>query len=302
MDAERLGKAVLTKTTDRIIDMLRRMEGMPFTGPGAIVEIVLIAAVLYLLLRFLRGSRGAGVMRGMLVLAFLSIGVVYLAARVFQLEHIVWVFERLAALSILAGIIIFQPELRRGLLRLGVNPFIGKFIQADSPAIDEIVEACASMSKRNCGALIAIQRQVPLVDYVERGTVMNADITRELLETMFYKGTILHDAGVIIVGNRIAAAGCLFPLSENAELSKSMGTRHRAALGLTEESDAVTIAVSEETGRISLGVEGKLMYGLSTEELQKQLTVLCIDSVEGTNHATEGSRRFVQPEDKTDIK
>ena len=279
---------------DRLFEVFRRLQSMPVLSPGGIVEIVLLAAVLYLLLRFLRGSRGAGVMRGMLVLACLSIGVVFFAARVFQLEHIVWVFERLAALSILGGIIIFQPELRRGLLRLGVNPFLGKFMRADSPAIDEIVEACASMSKRNCGALIAIQRQVPLVDYVERGTVMNADITRELIETMFYKGTILHDAGVIIIGNRIAAAGCLFPLSENAELSKSMGTRHRAALGLTEESDAVTIAVSEETGRISLGVEGKLMYGLSPDELQKQLSVLCLESVEGTHPATEGSRRFTQ--------
>ena len=240
----------------------RYLRDTPLSGAGPIVEIVLLAAVLYSLMRYLRGSRGAGVMRGMLVLAAISIGVVFVLARIFQLEHIVWVFERLAALSILGGIIIFQPELRRGLLRLGVHPLIGTFVRADSPAIDEIVEACASMSKRNCGALIAIQRQVPLVDYVERGTVMNADITRELLETIFYKGTILHDAGVIVVGNRIAAAGCLFPLSENAQLSKSMGTRHRAALGMTEESDAVTVCVSEETGRISLGVEGKLLYGL----------------------------------------
>src|SRR5204862_6618185 len=115
-------------------------------------------------------------------------------------------------------------------------------------------------------------------DYVERGAVMNADITRELLETIFYKGTILHDAGVIVVGNRIAAAGCLFPLSENAELSKSMGTRHRAALGLAEESDAVTVTVSEETGRISIGVEGKLMHGLSTDELREELTKLCLEA------------------------
>ncbi|MEI6236885.1 MAG: diadenylate cyclase CdaA, partial [Planctomycetota bacterium] len=240
--------------------------------------------------------------RGMLVLAGISFGVVYLAARVFQLEHIVWVFERLAALSILGGIIIFQPELRRGLLRLGVNPFIEKYVRADSPAIDEIVEACEAMSKRSCGALIAIQRQVPLVDYVERGTVMNADITRELIETIFYKGTILHDAGVIVVGNRIAAAGCLFPLSENAELSKSMGTRHRAALGLTEESDAVTISVSEETGRISIGVEGKLMYGLSPEELRRQLAILCLEAVEGTTHANEGSRRFIQRDGDQEMK
>jgi diadenylate cyclase len=283
---------------DRFQQLFRRLQGMPITGLGAVVEIVLLAAVLYLLLRFLRGSRGAGVMRGMLILVGVSIGVVFVAARVFQLEHIVWVFERLAALSILAAVIIFQPELRRGLLRLGVNPFIGKFVRADSPALDEIVEACAAMSKRSCGALIAIQRQVPLVDYVERGTVMNADVTRELIETIFYKGTILHDAGVIVVGNHIAAAGCLFPLSENAELSKSLGTRHRAALGLTEESDAVTVTVSEETGRISIGVEGKLMHGLTPDELRVQLRRLCLEAVEGGAVAAEASDRFTQRDDE----
>ena len=284
---------------NRLSDLFRRIQDTPLTGPGAVVEVVLLAAVLYLLLRFLRGSRGAGVMRGMLVLAVISIGVVFVAARAFQLEHIVWVFERLATLSILGGIIIFQPELRRGLLRLGVNPFIGKFVRADSPAIDEIVEACEAMSNRSCGALIAIQRQIPLIDYVERGTVMNSDITRELIETIFYKGTILHDAGVIVVGNHIAAAGCLFPLSENAELSKSMGTRHRAALGLTEESDAVTVAVSEETGRISLGVEGKLMHGLTPDELRKQLSVLCLEAVEGTPTTGGGSNRFIKRDEES---
>ncbi|HLX60228.1 MAG TPA: diadenylate cyclase CdaA [Planctomycetota bacterium] len=283
-------------TLDRI---LHRLQGTPLTAPAAIFEIVLMAAVLYLLVRFLRGSRGAGVMRGMLILAVIVIVLVFGTARIFQLEHILWMFERLAALSILAAVIIFQPELRRGLLRLGVHPLIGKFVKADSPAIDEIVEACASMSKKYCGAILAIQRRVPLIDYVERGTVMNADITRELLETIFYKGTILHDAGVIVVGNRIAAAGCLFPLSENAELSKSLGTRHRAALGLAEESDAVTVIVSEETGRISLGVEGKLLHGLTPEELREKLRVLCLEAVEGaaTNGETQDpAGRFIQRE------
>lgn len=277
---------------ERFEQLLARLRGMPITGAGAIVEIVLLALVLYLLLRFILGTRGAGVMRGMLILIGVAIGIVYVAARYFQMEHIGWVFERLAALSILAGVIIFQPELRRGLLRLGVNPFIGKIVRAGSPAIEEIVEACATMSRQKCGALVAIQRQVPLDDFVERGTVMNADVTRELLETIFYKGTILHDAGVIVIGNRIAAAGCLFPLSENAELSKSMGTRHRAALGLTEDSDAVTVAVSEETGRISIGVEGKLMHGLSIEELREKLTQLCLEVVEGGAPQAEVSGRF----------
>ena len=273
-------------------ELLDSLRGAPITNARAIVEIVLLAAVLYVLLAFLRGSRGAGVLRGMLVLIGLSIGVLFIAAKLLQLEHIVWAFEKLAALSIVAAVIIFQPELRRGLLRLGLNPFVSRFVRADSPAIDEIVEACANLSSRSTGALIAIQRRVPLNEYAERGTVLNAEISRELLETIFFKGklgegTILHDAGTIIIGNRIAGAGCLFPLSENPELSKSLGTRHRAALGLSEESDAVSVAVSEETGQISLAVEGKFKHGLTPRELRQQLTLLCLESVEGVPQAPE---------------
>jgi diadenylate cyclase len=268
-------------------DILRHLQANPIFTVRAVCEVILLAAVLYMVLAFLRGSRGAGVLRGMLVLVFLSIGVVFIAAKYFQMEHIVWVFEKIAALSIISAVIIFQPELRRGLLRLGLNPLVGRFVRADSPAIDEIVEACVNLSKRSLGALIAIQRRVPLNDFAERGTVLNAEITRELLETIFFKGklgegTILHDAGTIIIGNRVAGAGCLFPLSENPELSKSLGTRHRAALGLSEESDAVTVVVSEETGRMSIAVEGKFIHNLSAEELRAKLTELCLESVEGT--------------------
>ena len=270
-------------------DFLQRVHELPVSGAAAIVEVVLLAAILYVILRFLRGSRGAGVLRGMLVVIALSIGIVFVAARFFQLEHVVWVFEKLAALSIVAAVIIFQPELRRGLLRLGLHPMIGRFVQADSPALDEIVEACTNLSRRSIGALIAIQRRVPLSDYVERGTILRAEITRELIETIFYKGTILHDAGVIIIGNRIAAAGCLFPLSENPELSKSLGTRHRAALGMSEESDAVNVVVSEETGRISLAVEGRFVHGLTPEELKARLTELCLESVEANPQAQDAA-------------
>ena len=270
-------------------ELIRSLRALPVSGVAAILEILLLAVMFYVVLTFLRGSRGAGVLRGVLVLIGLSIGIVFVAARFFQLEHIVWIFEKLAALSIVAAVIIFQPELRRGLLRLGLHPLIGRFVRADSPAIDEIVEACTNMSRASVGALIAIQRGVPLNDYVERGTSLNAEISRELLETIFHKGAVLHDAGVIVVGNRIAAAGCLFPLSENPELSKSLGTRHRAALGLTEESDAVTVVVSEETGRMSLAVDGKFVHGLSPEELRARLTALCLESVEGNAPPSEAA-------------
>ena len=144
--------------------------------------------------------------------------------------------------------------------------------------------------KKQLGALVAIQRRVPLNEYAERGTVLNAEISRELIETIFFKGklgegTILHDAGTIIIGNRVAGAGCLFPLSENPELSKSLGTRHRAALGMSEESDAVAVVVSEETGQISLAVEGQFRHGLTPDELRQQLMQLCLESVEGATQS-----------------
>jgi diadenylate cyclase len=271
----------------RMDDFLTWLKSLQFVGASGAVEIVMLGALFYVILAFLRGSRGAGVLRGVLVLIGLSIGFVFIVAKAFQLDHIVWMFEKLAALSIVAAIIIFQPELRRGLLRLGLNPFIGRFVKTESPIIDEIVEACANLSQRSTGAVLAIQRRVPLNEFAERGTVMNAEVSKELIETLFYRsksgeGTILHDGGTIIIGGRIAGAGCLFPLSENPELSRALGTRHRAALGMSEETDAVVVVVSEETGRISLAVEGKFFLDLKPEDLRTRLLQLTLESVEGT--------------------
>jgi diadenylate cyclase len=263
------------------MELVQKLDVLWRAGGWAFVEVLLLYLVIYGVLRFLRGSRGAAVLRGVLLLIALSIGIVFLAANMLQLERITWLFEKLSALFMVALVIVFQPELRRGLLRLGLNPFFRRFVRASSPALEEIVEAVISMSQNRVGAIIAIQRDVPLTPYIETATALNAEISSELLRTIFHKDTILHDAAVIIQGNRVAAAGCLLPLSENPELSKSLGTRHRAALGLSEESDAVTIVVSEETGQISLGVDGELRQRLSPDDLRKQLTELCIEAVEG---------------------
>jgi len=140
--------------------------------------------------------------------------------------------------------------------------------------------AVASMSKRKIGALIAIEREVGLRQVIEGGTKMNAEITSELLGSIFYPNTPLHDGGVVIRSSRIAAAGCLFPLSENQKLNRELGTRHRAAVGMTEETDAVTVVVSEETGIISVAVKGDLMHDLTVDELKNVLHNLCYEAME----------------------
>lgn len=250
-------------------------------GWPAFVQIFLLFLILYGFLRFLRSSRGAPVLRGIFLFVGMSIVVMFLAAYLLKLQHITWVFEKVAALFFVAVMIIFQPELRRGLLRLGMHPFFHRLVRTSSPAIDEIVEATTLMSQRSVGALIAVERQVTLTPFIEHGTELNAEITSELLQTIFHPGSALHDGAVIVQGSRVAAAGCILPLTENAELAKTLGTRHRAGVGLTEQNDAVTVAVSEETGTISLCVDGKLSQGITPRDLRRQLTELCIETVEG---------------------
>jgi len=242
------------------------------------VEILVIAAIIYAVLLMLRAARGAGMMRGLAILA--GVAVVFSGVRYLGLLRISWLLERLLAVSAVALVVIFQPELRRMLVRLGQTRFLGFMGRARSLALDEIISAVGSMSKRRMGALLAIQREDSLAQIVEGGTRMEAEISSELLSTVFFPNTLLHDGGVVIRSNRISAAGCLFPLSENAKLPRELGTRHRAAVGLSEETDAVVVVVSEETGRISVAVRGELMHDLSLEDLKSALHNLCYEAVE----------------------
>ncbi len=242
------------------------------------IEVLFIAAVIYAVLLMLRGTRGAGMMRGLAILA--AVAVVVSGVRYLGLIRISWLLERLLAISAVALVVIFQPELRRMLVRLGQTRFLGFLGRARSMALDEIIAALASMSKRRIGALLAIQREDSLAQTVEGGTRLEAEVSSELLSTIFYPNTLLHDGGVVIRSNRIAAAGCLFPLSENARLPRELGTRHRAAVGLTEETDSVVVVVSEETGSISVAVRGDLMRDLSLEDLKSVLHNLCYEAME----------------------
>lgn len=222
----------------------------------------------YLLFVYIKDSGMVQALKGLLFLIFL-----FLLGQVFELKSINWVLSRLFQISIIGFIIIFQPELRRGLTRIGQSPLFKLFLKEEK-LVDEITKAVISMSRNKIGALVAIEREVGLKPYIESGIPLDAVLTTELLITIFMPNTPFHDGGVILQGGRVVAVGCLFPLSQSQKLSKTLGTRHRAGLGLSEETDALVIVVSEETGTISLMSAGKITRDIEEEKLRQSLMEL----------------------------
>ena len=231
----------------------------------AILEILILWFVIYKIFLFLKGTKAVYLLRGIVILV--------IAFFVFQktdLYVLSWLLTKFFAFFLILVVIIFQPELREGLIRLGKRHIF--YIEPKQEEIDRLIRAIVSavsiMSKRNIGALMAIKREIGLKNYIESGVILNADITSEILQNIFFPGTPLHDGGVIIDGTKIIAAGCLFPLTDNPDLERAMGMRHRAAVGLSESSDAIVIVVSEERGSISLAINGQLTKNLSPSDLQ----------------------------------
>lgn len=230
-----------------------------------ILEILFMWLVLYGLLVFIKGTRAVPVVRGLILLI-----VLFLLSQKLGLHAINWVLTKLFALSALAFLVIFQPELRRGLAHIGQNRFFGFFLR-EAQVIDEIIKAVLYLSSRKIGALIAIEREVSFNAYIETGILLDSKVSMELITTIFMPNTPLHDGAMVIKEQRIVACGCLFPLTENPKVKKMLGTRHRAGIGLTEETDAVCIIVSEETGAISIALRGKLTRDLDEIVLRKIL-------------------------------
>jgi diadenylate cyclase len=230
-----------------------------------ILEITILWFIYYMIFLFIRGSRTVQVLKGIIVIALLLV-----LTQQAGLSTISWIITKIFPISVLAFLIIFQPELRRGLARLGQ---FGSMIKEEK-IIDEVVKSASILSKKKIGALIALEREIGLRPYIESGIILDSKVTSELINTVFMPNTPLHDGGVIIQGGTLIAAGCLFPLSQDQRLSKTMGTRHRAAIGLTEETDAVAVVVSEETGAISVSIGGKLTRDLDKETLSKILNNL----------------------------
>src|SRR5262245_6672113 len=234
-----------------------KVQSLPFEF---VIEIFIIYLIIYTFLRFMEGTRGEGILKGIALLILTVPILVTIVAEKFKvLDRLLVIIKFFGAAAIPVLVIIVQPELRRALVRLGQTRIFGIFFKGETEGmVEEIVKAAFRMSRRKIGALLAIEREVGLQNYIERGTMLDARVTSELLCTIFFPGSDLHDGAVILQKERIAAAGCLFPLSDNPNLGTVYGTRHRAALGITEETDAIVVVVSEETGVVSFAHRGKL--------------------------------------------
>jgi diadenylate cyclase len=237
-----------------------------------VVEMTLIGLVVWWVMRFVRGTRGANLVKGAAAL----MAIVYLGIRLLPKdrgwERIEFLYGKFLLFALVAIVVAFQPELRRALTQLGRASLFGRgqrrYVEEE---VASLVEAVGYLSRNKIGAIIAVERKVALGMMISSGTPMDAELTASLLNTIFYPGSQLHDMGVVVQNGRIAAAGCQFPLAESDEVDAALGSRHRAALGMAKETDAVVIVVSEETGRVSVASEGQLYVGLGTDGLRELL-------------------------------
>jgi diadenylate cyclase len=230
------------------------------------VDIIIVAVIIYSLIRIMSGTRALQVLKGLGIILALA-----LVFSILDLQTVSWMLSWLLNAAAVVLVILFQPEIRRALEKLGGGKFFGVVIAPREDAdriVEELMRAIINMSKRKVGALIVFERKTGLKDIIETGTFINAEITAELIENIFYPNTPLHDGAVIIKEGKIMAAGCFLPLSDNKQISSELGTRHRAALGVSEVSDSYTIVVSEETGVISYMFDGMLTRYLDIPTLR----------------------------------
>lgn len=248
----------------------------PKIGVTDVIEIIIIAFVLYHIMVWVKNTRAWMLFKGIIVIL-----IFLLIAALFQMNTILWLSGKVVNIAAIALVIIFQPELRNALERLGRKNFLTAFFSFDfqkastvrfsEKTITEIVKACYEMGKAKTGALIVIERDVMLNEYIRTGIPLDSLVSSQLLINIFEHNTPLHDGAIIVRGDRIVAATCYLPLSDNMELSKELGTRHRAAVGVSEVCDSMTIIVSEETGAVSLAVEGTLYRNIDADFLKSKL-------------------------------
>ena len=252
-----------------IMTYLRRLA--TYDPLVTIVQLLLIGVVVYLVMRFLRGTRGARLVKG----AGLLLAAIYLTVRLLpkseEWKRIEFLYGNFLFFAFVAAVVAFQPELRRALTQIGQARLFRSPRREAQDLVENLLESVSFLSRNKMGAIVAVERSVGLGTWIESGTALDAEVSSHLLNTIFFPGSALHDMGVIVRSGRLAAAGCQFPLAESEDADPSLGSRHRAALGLAQDSDAVVLVVSEETGRVSLACEGHLYLGLDGEKLRSML-------------------------------
>ncbi|MDD6573350.1 MAG: diadenylate cyclase CdaA [Thermoflexaceae bacterium] len=261
-----------------ITEFFKKMTGwyLPRITVSDIVEIIIIAILLYYVMVWIKDTRAWMLLKGILVLVAFT-----LFAVLFQLKTILWIEGSIFNVGIIAIVIIFQPELRRALEQLGQQQIFAKFIPFDDNkdkgerfsdrTVNELIKASTELAKARTGALIVIEQNIVLSEYEKTGIAIDGIVTSQLLINIFEHNTPLHDGAVIIRENRVVAATCYLPLSDNLNLSKELGTRHRAGVGISEVSDSLTIIVSEETGKISIAIGGELFRNVDSDSLRNKL-------------------------------
>ena len=267
----------MSDITDAIVTYFRRVAA--YDTAVVIVQLLMIALVVWLVMRFLRGTRGARLVKG----AILLLAIVFIAIRLLptsdEWRRIEFLYSQFLWFAFIAFVVAFQPELRRALISIGQARIFRSQHTEIGEMVEELIRSSAYLSRNKIGAIIAIERSVGLGSLIGSGKVVDAELSAELLNTIFYPGSPLHDMGVIIHKGRIAAAGCQFPLAESEEVDTSLGSRHRAALGLAKDSDSVVLVVSEETGRIALAYEAQLYIGMAQEVVREMLMDLLAPSL-----------------------
>jgi uncharacterized protein (TIGR00159 family) len=232
-----------------------------------LLDILIVAFLVYELLHFLRGTHAVQIALGGVVLVGL-----YWASTLFNLQVVNWLLRTFLPILGFGIIVVFQTEIRKGLAHLGRAPFLGGAARRrQAEVVDELVLAATSLAAERTGAIVALEREMGLRSYIETGIALDAVVTYDLLVSIFHPATPLHDGAVVVQGNRVAAAACFLPLTVNPELSRTLGSRHRAAIGLSEDTDAVAIVVSEESGSISLVEGGRIRRGLDGPALKRAL-------------------------------
>ena len=270
-------------------DIGRYIESLhiPTINPLDIVEICIIALLVYCALVWIKETHAWALLRGVIVIA-----VFLVIATLLRMNTILWIARQLVSLAVIAVIVILQPELRKALEGLGQRNILSEIFAFDSlrkvdekfsdKTIGEIVKACVEMGKVRTGALIVVEHNQTLSDYERTGIEVDGIVTSQLLINIFEKNTPLHDGAVIIRKDRVASATCYLPLTDNRDLSKELGTRHRAGIGISEVSDSMTVIVSEETGKISVAIGGRLYHDVSSDELKEHLASIQDKVVEDT--------------------